>query len=284
MGVLSEESGTRDTRAATWWWSSTRSTARPTPPRGSRGSPPACVPSTRTGPGPRWWSTRRPGSASRRCGAAGPARTGCTIRPSGCERLDEAIVAFSGYPSRHFGWLPVPVPGGGRARPVRGGRRVCSTGTAWSADPSSGVGTTSGGMLVCTEAGAVLGDAARARPGHALPHRAPGPVRGGHAGPAGGVPRRPGRSSVWTVGRLAQLVRAAGLQPAGHRFEPDSAHAVAGGERGGGRIPAAQSPCRETFWRPSSPSNRPAVGQTQDGPDRWSGCGLQAPGRCSRRS
>ena len=50
VGVLSEESGLRGAGPRTSWWSSTRSTAAPTPPAASRGSPRACARSTSTGP------------------------------------------------------------------------------------------------------------------------------------------------------------------------------------------------------------------------------------------
>ncbi|MDQ6839932.1 MAG: hypothetical protein M3137_16800, partial [Actinomycetota bacterium] len=39
--------------------------------------------------------------ATRRGGAT---KDGKAIEPSGCQEMSQAIVAFSGYPSRHMGW------------------------------------------------------------------------------------------------------------------------------------------------------------------------------------
>ena len=115
------------------------------------------------------------------------------IRPSGCERLGEAIVAFSGYPPRYFGWLQYRCLGAAAldlcavAEGVLDGYGVVGGSKLGSWDYL-------GGMLVCTEAGAVLGEA-HGRDLVTLSHdRAPGTVRGGHAGPAGGVPG--GRGAV----------------------------------------------------------------------------------------
>ena len=92
------------TRTGRSSWCSIRWTGRPTrrgaslvrdePLRGGRG-------------GTEGVGRRQPGesgSGTRRCAAAGPGRTVDRSGPSGCERLDEAIVGFSGYPPRYLGW------------------------------------------------------------------------------------------------------------------------------------------------------------------------------------
>lgn len=88
----------------------------------------------------------------------GARRDGVAIRPSGCERLDEAIVAFSGYPPRHLGWLQYRCLGAAAldlcavAEGVLDGYAVVGGSKLGSWDYL-------GGMLVCTEAGAALGEA-----------------------------------------------------------------------------------------------------------------------------
>ena len=88
----------------------------------------------------------------------GARKDGVAIRPSGCERLDEAIVAFSGYPPRYFGWLQYRCLGAAAldlcsvAEGVLDGYAVVGGSKLGSWDYL-------GGMLVCTEAGAVLGEA-----------------------------------------------------------------------------------------------------------------------------
>ena len=91
----------------------------------------------------------------------GATRDGVAIAPSGCGRMADAIVAFSGYPPRHFGWdqfrclgaaaldLCAVAEGSLDGFGVVGGSRLGS----WDY---------LGGMLVCTEAGAVVGEAAGA--------------------------------------------------------------------------------------------------------------------------
>ena len=87
----------------------------------------------------------------------GARKDGLPIRPSGCERLEEAIVAFSGYPPRHFGWLQYRCLGAAAldlcavAEGVLDGYAVVGGSELGSWDYL-------GGMLICTEAGAVLGD------------------------------------------------------------------------------------------------------------------------------
>src|ERR1035438_268155 len=88
----------------------------------------------------------------------GARRDGVPIRPSGCERMSDAIVAFSGYPPRYFGWLQYRCLGAAAldlcavAEGVLDGYGVVGGSKLGSWDYL-------GGMLVCTEAGAVLGEA-----------------------------------------------------------------------------------------------------------------------------
>ena len=111
-----------------------------------------------TDPGPHWWSTRPPASGSKRCGAGGLGGTGCRSRPSGCDHLEGAIVGFSGYPPRHYGWNQYRCLGAAAldlcavAEGVLDGYAVVGGSRLGSWDYL-------GGMLVCTESGAVIGDA-----------------------------------------------------------------------------------------------------------------------------
>ena len=88
----------------------------------------------------------------------GARKDGVPIAPSGCDRLDEAIVAFSGYPPRYFGWNQYRCLGAAAldlcavAEGVLDGYAVIGGSRLGSWDYL-------GGMLVCTEAGAVLGEA-----------------------------------------------------------------------------------------------------------------------------
>jgi myo-inositol-1(or 4)-monophosphatase len=83
---------------------------------------------------------------------------GGPIRPSGCETLGEAIVAFSGYPPRHFGWLQYRCLGSAAldlcavAEGVLDGYAVVGGSKLGSWDYL-------GGVLICAEAGAVFGEA-----------------------------------------------------------------------------------------------------------------------------
>lgn len=87
----------------------------------------------------------------------GARRDGRAIRPSGCERLDEAIVGFSGYPPRYLGWSQYRGLGAAAldlcavAEGVLDGYAVVGGSKLGSWDYL-------GGMLVCTEAGAVVAD------------------------------------------------------------------------------------------------------------------------------
>lgn len=88
----------------------------------------------------------------------GARRDGRAIRPSGCQRLDEAIVGFSGYPPRYLGWSQYRGLGAAAldlcavAEGVLDGYAVVGGSKLGSWDYL-------GGMLVCTEAGAVVAEA-----------------------------------------------------------------------------------------------------------------------------
>jgi len=88
----------------------------------------------------------------------GARKDGVPVVPSGCARMDRAIVAFSGYPPRHYGWNQYRCLGAAAldlcavAEGTLDGYGVVGGSQLGSWDYL-------GGMLVCTEAGAVLGDA-----------------------------------------------------------------------------------------------------------------------------
>jgi fructose-1,6-bisphosphatase/inositol monophosphatase family enzyme len=87
----------------------------------------------------------------------GARRDGEPIRPSGCHRLDQAIVGFSGYPHRYFGWSQCRMLGAAAldlcavAEGVLDGYAVVGGSQLGSWDYL-------GGMLICTEAGAAIGE------------------------------------------------------------------------------------------------------------------------------
>lgn len=88
----------------------------------------------------------------------GARRDGRAVQPSGCEVLGESIVGFSGYPPTYFGWSQYRGLGAAAldlcavAEGVLDGYAVVGGSKLGSWDYL-------GGMLVCTEAGAVVGDA-----------------------------------------------------------------------------------------------------------------------------
>jgi len=88
----------------------------------------------------------------------GARKDGGPIRPSGCETLGEAIVAFSGYPPRHLGWLQYRCLGSAALDLCAVAEGVFD-GYAVVGDSKLGSWDYLGGMLICTEAGAVLGEA-----------------------------------------------------------------------------------------------------------------------------
>ncbi len=88
----------------------------------------------------------------------GARKDGVAIRPSDCERLGDAIVAFSGYPPSYFGWLQYRCLGAAALDLCAVAEGVLD---GYAAVGGSKLGSWDylGGMLVCSEAGAVLGEA-----------------------------------------------------------------------------------------------------------------------------
>jgi fructose-1,6-bisphosphatase/inositol monophosphatase family enzyme len=89
----------------------------------------------------------------------GARKDGSPIHPSGCRSLGEAIIGFSGYPPRYFGWSQCRMLGAAAldlcavAEGVLDGYAVVGGSQLGSWDYL-------GGMLVCAEAGAVVGELA----------------------------------------------------------------------------------------------------------------------------
>ena len=87
----------------------------------------------------------------------GARKGGDPIRPSGCTSLDQAIVGFSGYPRRYLGWHQYRSLGAAAldlcavAEGVLDGYAVVGGSQLGSWDYL-------GGLLICTEAGAVVGE------------------------------------------------------------------------------------------------------------------------------
>jgi fructose-1,6-bisphosphatase/inositol monophosphatase family enzyme len=87
----------------------------------------------------------------------GARRDGRPITPSGCEVLGEAIIGFSGYPPRYLGWSQYRGLGAAAldlcavAEGVLDGYAVVGGSQLGSWDYL-------GGMLICTEAGAVVAE------------------------------------------------------------------------------------------------------------------------------
>ncbi|MHB1517494.1 MAG: inositol monophosphatase family protein [Acidimicrobiales bacterium] len=85
----------------------------------------------------------------------GALRDGRPVRPSGCTSLDHAIVGFSGYPPRYFGWSQYRSLGAAALD-------LCAVADgmldAYAVVGGSELGSWDylGGMLVCSEAGAVV--------------------------------------------------------------------------------------------------------------------------------
>jgi fructose-1,6-bisphosphatase/inositol monophosphatase family enzyme len=87
----------------------------------------------------------------------GARKDGTPIRPTDCQRLGEAIIGFSGYPPRYLGWSQYRGLGAAAldlcavAEGVLDGYAVVGGSQLGSWDYL-------GGMLVCTEAGALVGE------------------------------------------------------------------------------------------------------------------------------
>ena len=173
------------------------------------------------------------GGGRRQPGVRSPVRGGTRRRgpegrcdrsvPSGCEKLDEAIVAFSGYPPRYLGWSQYRALGAaaldlcavaeGSARRVRRGRRVAAR--------QLGLPRRNAGLHRGRRCGR---RACRDGPGRARPRgpEAPGGrVDFRHCSRRSGPPRR---AVAFRFRAFSSVGRAAGLQPAGRRFESGSAH------------------------------------------------------------
>jgi fructose-1,6-bisphosphatase/inositol monophosphatase family enzyme len=85
----------------------------------------------------------------------GARKDGRPISPSGCEVLEEAIVAFSGYPPRYLGWSQYRCLGAAALDLCAVAEGVLD---GYAALGGSQLGSWDylGGMLVCSEAGAVM--------------------------------------------------------------------------------------------------------------------------------
>ena len=89
----------------------------------------------------------------------GARRDGLPIHPSACETLEESIIGFSGYPGRYFGWSQYRSLGAAALDLCAVAEGVLD---GYAAVGGSQLGSWDylGGMLVCTEAGAVLAETA----------------------------------------------------------------------------------------------------------------------------
>ena len=212
----------------------------------------------------------------------GARKDGVPIRPSGCRSLGEAIVGFSGYPQRYFGWSQCRMLGAAAldlcavAEGVLDGYAVVGGSQLGSWDYL-------GGMLVCTEAGAVVGELG-GRELVTLDHAARRtPVAASTSGAAGSLSSA-ARTVALCARAFSSVGRAAGLQPAGHRFESGSAHHDGPPERGffqaasGHGHPSdhkvyVEGPCDRRRTRHSRTMGRGSVGTGMPGggsrPNEW---------------
>ena len=87
----------------------------------------------------------------------GARKDGRPIAPSGCDRLDQAIVGFSGYPPGHYGWNQYRCLGAA-ALDLCGVAEGMLDGYGVVGGSSLGSWDYLGGLLVCVEAGAVVTD------------------------------------------------------------------------------------------------------------------------------
>jgi len=87
----------------------------------------------------------------------GARKDGRPIEPSKCEALNEGIIAFSGYPGRYLGWSQYRSLGAAALDLCAVAEGVLD---GYAAVGGSQLGSWDylGGMLVCTEAGAVLAE------------------------------------------------------------------------------------------------------------------------------
>ena len=89
----------------------------------------------------------------------GARKDGVSIRPSGCEILGKSIIGFSGYPPRYLGWSQYRSLGAAALDLCAVAEGVLD-GYATVGGSQLGSWDYLGGMLVCTEAGAVLAETA----------------------------------------------------------------------------------------------------------------------------
>ena len=90
------------------------------------------------------------GGGARRAAAARSSRSSCRRAATD---VAEAIVGLSGWPPVHSRLGAVPLARCRRPRPLRRGQRCARRATSTAASTPTGRGTTSGGVLVCQEAG-----------------------------------------------------------------------------------------------------------------------------------
>lgn len=89
---------------------------------------------------------------------AGATRDGRAIAPSACAQLGDAVVGLSGFPPRHLGWKQFRALGAAALD-------LCAVACGWldayidCSPDAHGSWDYLGGLLVCTEAGAVVEDA-----------------------------------------------------------------------------------------------------------------------------
>lgn len=98
--------------------------------------------------GRRWWAVRGGGAHSQ----AG------RLRPSGCARLDDAMVGLSGLPSGHFGWRQFRALGASALDLSLVAEGALDAFVDCSHD-AHGVWDYAAATLICREAGAVVADA-----------------------------------------------------------------------------------------------------------------------------
>jgi myo-inositol-1(or 4)-monophosphatase len=91
--------------------------------------------------------------------SGGARKDGSPIRPSTCRALGDAIIGFSGYPQRHFGWSQFRELGSAALDMCAVAEGVLD---AYTVVGGSQLGSWDylGAMLICTEAGAVVAESA----------------------------------------------------------------------------------------------------------------------------
>ena len=151
----------------------------------------------------------------------GARKDGQPIHASGCTDLAKAIVGFSGYPRRYFGWSQYRQLGA-TALDLCAVAEGVLDGYAVVGSSSLGSWDYLGGMLICTEAGAVITESFD-RELVVLDHEARRAGGGRDRRAAPDIERRRPRIAC-CLRAFSSVGRAAALQAAGHRFESGSAH------------------------------------------------------------